>query len=332
MFNKKIIMITGGTGSFGTSCIEYLLKNYNLKKIIIFSRDENKQHILQKKYPNSNLRFIIGDVRDKDRLSMSMKDVNFVIHAAALKHVPIAEYNPIECIQTNVIGAQNIIHAAIERKVEKVIALSTDKATNPINLYGASKLAAEKLFIAAHSLTGKQKTFFGIVRYGNVLSSRGSVIPYFKEQIKKNNTVTVTDKKMTRFFISLPKSVEFVLNSFNYLNQGEVFVPKLHSLKITDLAKSLNDKVKLKFIGKRPGEKLDELLISKEENDNTYETKKFYVILSSTNILGRKQFLNKMKKKKFSFKKVDENFFYSSYNNKDFINSADKIRTIFKKL
>ena len=325
-------MITGGTGSFGTSCIDYLLKNYKLKKIIVYSRDENKQNILQKKYPNSNLRFIIGDVRDKDRLSMSMKDVNFVIHAAALKHVPIAEYNPIECIQTNIIGAQNIIHAAIERKVEKVIALSTDKATNPINLYGASKLAAEKLFIAAHSLTGRQKTFFGIVRYGNVLSSRGSVIPHFKEQIEKNNTVTITDSKMTRFFISLPDSVEFVLNSFKHLHQGEVFIPKLHSLKITELAKSLNSGVKLKFIGKRPGEKLDELLISKEENDNTYETKRFFVILSSTNLLGRKQFLDKMKKKKFNFKKVDNNFYYSSYNNKDFIDSAAKIKKVFKYL
>ena len=227
MFNNKTILITGGTGSFGQECTKFLLANYNLKKLIIYSRDENKQYLMAQKYNQKNVRYFIGDVRDYERVNMAMREVDYVIHAAALKHVPIAEYNPIECIKTNIYGAQNIIQAAINCKVKKIIALSTDKATNPINLYGASKLAAEKLFIAANSLVGFQNTKFSVVRYGNVIDSRGSVIPLFRKMInEKSNFLPVTDKRMTRFFLTLKDSVKFVVESFSLMNKVKFLYQK----------------------------------------------------------------------------------------------------------
>ena len=242
---NKTVLITGGTGSFGTAATEFLLKECNLKKLIIFSRDENKQFQMQNKFKDRKIRFFIGDIRDEDRLEMALKEVDYVIHAAALKQVPIAEYNPIESIQTNVIGAQNVISASIAAKVKKVLALSTDKATSPINLYGASKLAAEKLFIAANALVGFQETYFSVVRYGNVVNSRGSVIPLFEKLMKeRSNTFPITDENMTRFFITLPQAVKFVVKCFKTMKKGEVFIPKIPSFKIVDLAKALNPKVK----------------------------------------------------------------------------------------
>ena len=322
MFKNKTILITGGTGSFGQACIKFLVKNHNLKKIIIFSRDENKQYEMNKRFPQSNIRFFLGDIRDRERLTMAMKDVDYVIHAAALKHVPIGEYNPIEFIKTNVYGAQNIITAAIDAKVEKVLALSTDKATNPINLYGASKLAAEKLFIAANNMVGKQHTKFSVVRYGNVLSSRGSIVPLFINLIKqKNNIFPLTDEKMTRFFINLPEAIKFVLSCLQNMTRGEIFVPKMPSFKISDLAKTLNSKVKFKIIGIRPGEKLHEILISDNESRDTFESKNYYIIASK--ILD--QDYKKIKKK---FKKVRSDFIYQSNVNKDFYNNKNKIKNL----
>ncbi len=326
MFKNKTILITGGTGSFGQTCSKFLLGKYKLKKLIIFSRDENKQYLMAQKFKDENLRFFIGDVRDSKRVNIAMRDVDYVIHAAALKHVPIAEYNPIECIKTNVYGAENIINAAINCRVKKVIALSTDKATNPINLYGASKLAAEKLFTAANSLSGRQNTSFSVVRYGNVINSRGSVIPFFKNLIaEKSKYLPITHHDMTRFFLSLEDSVKFVINCFSIMQKGEVFVPKMSSLKICDLARVLSPKAKLKFIGIRPGEKIDEVLCSKEENHYLLEFKDFYVIFRD-----KKQMLNYNKKFKYVGKRVPKSFYYSSLNNVDLL-KINKIKAKFKK-
>ncbi len=325
MFKNKTILITGGTGSFGQTCSKFLLEKYKLKKLIIFSRDENKQYLMAQNFKHDNIRFFIGDVRDAGRVNIAMRDVDYVIHAAALKHVPIAEYNPIECIKTNIYGAENIINAAINCKVKKVIALSTDKATNPINLYGASKLAAEKLFTAANSLSGRQNTSFSVVRYGNVINSRGSVIPFFKKLIaEKSKFLPITHYDMTRFFLSLEDSVKFVLNCFSTMQKGEVFVPKMSSLKICDLARVLSPKAKLKLIGIRPGEKIDEVLCSKEENHYLLEFKDFYAIFRD-----KQQMLNYNKKFKNKGKRVPKSFFYSSLNNSDLLN-INKIRTKFK--
>ena len=310
MIDNKIILITGGTGSFGQECTRYLLQNFSPKKLIIFSRDELKQYEMQKKFKNKNLRFFIGDIRDKSRLVSALREVDYVIHAAALKHVPAAEYNPIECVRTNIMGAENLINAAIECKVKKVLALSTDKATNPINLYGATKLCAEKLFISANNMSGKLSTRFSVVRYGNVINSRGSVIPYFKDLIKKKKPITITDKEMTRFFISLNDSVKFVLKSLNQMKKGEVFIPKMPSLKIVDLAKSLSPSSKHIFIGMRPGEKLHELLSSLDESQNMIEFKDYFAVDPSI-------FKNNLDLKKG--KKVKRDFFYSSNTNKDFL-------------
>ena len=315
MINNKIILISGGTGSFGQECIKYLLENFSPKKLIIFSRDELKQYEMQKKFKNKNLRFFIGDIRDKSRLVSALRDVDYVIHAAALKHVPAAEYNPIECVRTNIMGAENLINAAIECNVKKVLALSTDKATNPINLYGATKLCAEKLFISANNMAGKLGTRFSVVRYGNVINSRGSVIPFFKDLIKKKKPITITDKEMTRFFISLNNSVKFVIKCLSEMRKGEVFIPKMPSLKIIDLAKSLSPNSKIKFIGMRPGEKLHELLSSVDEAQNMVEFKKYFIIKPSifkTNLNLKKS------------KKVKKNFYYSSNKNQEFL-SVDQI-------
>ncbi len=327
IFNNKTILITGGTGSFGTECTKYILKNFKVKKMIVYSRDENKQYLMEKEINHPKLRFFLGDVRDLERLNMAMREVDYVIHAAALKHVPIAEYNPIECIKTNVNGAQNIITASLQNKVKKVLALSTDKATNPINLYGASKLAAEKLFLAANALVGKKDLTFSVVRYGNVINSRGSVIPHFKELIQnKTSYFPITDRNMTRFFMKLEDSVKFVLRCFSEMRIGEVFVPKLYSFKITDLAKILSPGTKHKFVGIRPGEKLDEFLISLEENRNILEFKSHYVIFKD--LYDKKKFKRVFKNKGND---VSKDFYYSSNNNQQFLN-LKQIKKKFPKL
>ena len=277
MFNNKNILITGGTGSFGKKYTEILLKKYKPNKIIIFSRDELKQYEMSQRYNDKCMRYFIGDVRDAKRLEDAMQDVDYVIHAAALKHVPIAEYNPMECIKTNIDGAQNVIQAAIKNEVTKVIALSTDKASSPINLYGATKLASDKLFVAANNMVGKRKTRFSVVRYGNVVGSRGSVVPFFQKLINDGATeLPITDSAMTRFLITLEDGVNFVLNNFERMHGGEIFIPKIPSMKMIDLAISLAPNLPHKTIGIRPGEKMHEVMITAD--DRVVEFDNYYVI------------------------------------------------------
>lgn len=277
MFNNKNILITGGTGSFGKKYTEIILSEYKPNKIIIYSRDELKQYEMAQTFNDSCMRYFIGDVRDGKRLEDAMQDVDFVIHAAALKHVPVAEYNPMECIKTNIDGAQNVIDAAIKNEVEKVIALSTDKASSPINLYGATKLASDKLFVAANNMVGKRKTRFAVVRYGNVVGSRGSVVPFFKKLIDDGaEELPITDEAMTRFFITLEDGVNFVLNDFKRMHGGEIFIPKIPSMKMTELANSLAPDLPHKIIGIRPGEKMHEVMITSD--DRVIEFDSYYVI------------------------------------------------------
>ena len=277
MFNNKNILITGGTGSFGKKYTEKILENYKPNKIIIFSRDELKQYEMGQVYNDPCMRYFIGDVRDEDRVNEAMDRVDFVIHAAALKHVPVAEYNPMECIKTNITGAENVIRAAIKNEVEKVIALSTDKASGPINLYGATKLASDKLFVAANNIVGDRKTRFAVVRYGNVVGSRGSVVPFFKKLMADGATaLPITDENMTRFLITLEDGVNFVLNNFKRMHGGEIFIPKIPSMKMTELAKALAPNLPHKIIGIRPGEKMHEVMIT--ENDTIVEFSDYYVI------------------------------------------------------
>ncbi|MBV5278288.1 MAG: UDP-N-acetylglucosamine 4,6-dehydratase (inverting) [Campylobacteraceae bacterium] len=279
MFNGKNIFITGGTGSFGKKYTEILLKNYKPNKIIIFSRDELKQYEMAQQFTDPCMRFMIGDVRDLDRLKKAMYGVHYVIHAAALKHVPIAEYNPMECIKTNIYGAQNVIDAALECGVEKVIALSTDKAANPINLYGASKLASDKLFVAANNIRGLRQTQFSVVRYGNVLGSRGSVVPLFKKLIAQGvKELPITEEHMTRFWITLEQGVNFVLKNFSRMKGGEIFVPKIPSMTLLDLAKTMAPELGINIIGIRPGEKLHEVMVPKDDSHLTLEFHDHFII------------------------------------------------------
>jgi UDP-N-acetylglucosamine 4,6-dehydratase/5-epimerase len=279
MFNGKTVMITGGTGSFGKKYTQILLKNYKPKKIIIFSRDELKQYEMAQEFSDPCMRYFIGDVRDKDRLIKAMDGVDFVIHAAALKHVPIAEYNPMECIKTNINGAENVIDAALINGVSKVIALSTDKAASPINLYGATKLVSDKLFVAANNIKGSKKTIFSVVRYGNVVGSRGSVVPLFKKLIDSGVAeLPITDERMTRFWITLTHGVEFVLKNFARMQGGEIFIPKIPSMKITDLGLAMAPNLPLKFVGIRPGEKLHEVMIPKDDSHLSIEFDDHFVI------------------------------------------------------
>ena len=304
---SKSILITGGTGSFGKKFVELNLKNF--KKIIVFSRDELKQYEMEKKFDlkkHKNLRFFLGDIRDKDRLKYAFKDIDIVLHAAALKQVPRAEYNPIEYIKTNVLGAQNIIECTLETNVEKVVALSTDKAVSPINLYGATKLCSDKLFIAANNIKGKSKKSFSVLRYGNVTMSRGSVIPFFLDN--KSDTYEVTDANMTRFCITLKQSIIAAKWAINNSKGGEIFIPKSPSYKILDVIKAINKKAKVKIIGIRPGEKLFEELISLNDNDNVYDVGNFFII-------SKKEIKN--------FKKTAKNFSYTSENNPDFFSVID---------
>ena len=279
MFHNKSILITGGTGSFGKQCVETLLNHHQPKKIIVYSRDELKQYEMAQKFDSPIMRYFIGDVRDEQRLAMAMREVDYVIHAAALKHIPVAEYNPMECIKTNINGADNVINVALEQGVEKVIALSTDKAVNPINLYGATKLAADKLFVAANNLAGDRKTRFSVVRYGNVLGSRGSVVPFFQKLIQEGATeIPITDPRMTRFWITINQGIDFVLKNFTRMQGGEIFVPKIPSMKMTDMAEALAPGVPHKIVGIRPGEKLHEVMCPVESSHLTLEFDDHYVI------------------------------------------------------
>lgn len=279
MFNDKSILITGATGSFGKQFVKTLLNQFQPRKVIVYSRDELKQYEMAQEFKAPVMRYFIGDVRDRERLRLAMRDVDYVVHAAALKQIPTAEYNPMECIKTNINGANNIIDVAIEQKVEKVIALSTDKAVHPINLYGATKLAADKLFIAANNIVGELKTRFSVVRYGNVVGSRGSVVPFFQKLIReKVSELPITDPRMTRFWITLQHGVDLVLKSFERMQGGEIFVPKIPSMKITDLADALAPGVPTRIIGIRPGEKLHEAMFSAESSNLAVEFKDHYVI------------------------------------------------------
>ncbi|MGJ3493151.1 UDP-N-acetylglucosamine 4,6-dehydratase (inverting) [Piscirickettsia salmonis] len=279
MFENKTVFVTGGTGSFGKKCIAMLLKLWKPRKIIVYSRDELKQFDMQQEFSQECMRYFIGDVRDGDRLARAMVGVDYVIHAAAMKQVPASEYNPMECIKTNIDGAQNVIKAAIDNKVKKVIALSTDKAANPINLYGATKLASDKLFVAANNMVGDGPTRFAVVRYGNVVGSRGSVVPFFKKLIEQGVTeLPITHEKMTRFLITLEDGVNFVFKNFERMHGGEIFVPKIPSMYMTELATALAPNLKQKIIGIRPGEKLHETMCPADDSHLTLEFDKHFVI------------------------------------------------------
>ncbi|MGQ9569767.1 MAG: UDP-N-acetylglucosamine 4,6-dehydratase (inverting) [Thermodesulfovibrionales bacterium] len=280
MLDGKSILITGGTGSFGKKCTEIILKRYKPRRLIIFSRDELKQLEMSELFPFSKypcIRYFLGDVRDPERMQRAFNDVDYIIHAAALKQVPAAEYNPFEAVKTNIIGAQNIIDVAIDRKVKRVIALSTDKAANPVNLYGATKLCSDKLFIAGNSYVGKKDTIFSIVRYGNVVGSRGSVIPFFLKQ-RKYGVLPITEPRMTRFLLTLEQAVNFVLECLENMVGGELFVPKLPSMNIMDLAKAIGPECRIEIVGIRPGEKLHEIMIPRDEARKTLEFDSHYII------------------------------------------------------
>jgi UDP-N-acetylglucosamine 4,6-dehydratase len=282
MFTDKSILITGGTGSFGKQYTKTILDRYKPKRIVIYSRDELKQFEMQQTYNDPCMRYFIGDVRDKERMTMAMRGIDYVIHAAALKQVPAAEYNPTECIRTNINGAENVIHAALENNVHKVIALSTDKAANPINLYGATKLCSDKLFVAANNIAGGRNTRFAVVRYGNVVGSRGSVVPFFEKLIADGaDHLPITDANMSRFWISLQDGVDFVLKNFERMQGGEIFVPKIPSIWITDLARSMAPDLQQKVIGIRPGEKLHEIMCPADDSHLTMEFDDHFVITPS---------------------------------------------------
>ena len=285
MFTGKIIMITGGTGSFGRRFIEIMLKKYRPEKIIVYSRDELKQFEMKQVLDYPIMRYFIGDVRDQRRLELAMKKVDYVVHAAALKQVPTAEYNPMECIKTNIMGAQNVIDAALNCNVKKVIALSTDKAANPINLYGATKLCSDKLFIASNNVVGYGRTEFSVVRYGNVIGSRGSVVPFFKKLLAEGaDYIPITDERMTRFWLKLDDAVNFVFRSFQRMQGGETFVPKIPSMRILDLARAIAPNLPTKIVGVRPGEKLHEIMCPVDLYHETLEFSDHYVIKPSIDI------------------------------------------------
>lgn len=322
MFNGKNILITGGTGSFGKKYTKILLEKYTPNKIIIYSRDELKQYEMAQEYNDKCMRYFIGDVRDEARLKKATKDVDFIIHAAALKHVPIAEYNPMECIKTNINGAQNVIDAAIENGVSKVIALSTDKAANPVNLYGATKLASDKLFVAANNLVGTQDTKFSVVRYGNVVGSRGSVVPFFKKLINEGvKELPITDEKMTRFFITLEDGVNFVLKNFERMQGGEIFIPKIPSMKIVDMAKAIAPNLPHEIIGIRPGEKLHEIMCPADDSHLTLEFEDHYVIKPTIHFTTRMDYQKNLLGE--VGKPVAQGFEYNSGNNTQWLSSEE---------
>jgi len=311
--NDKSVMVTGGTGSFGKHFVKTVIEKYRPRRLIIFSRDELKQFEMQQDFPMERypfMRYFIGDVRDRDRLELAMRDVDYVIHAAAMKQVPTAEYNPFECIRTNVFGAENIVYAALRRDVRKVVALSTDKAANPVNLYGASKLASDKIFVAANNLSGADGTRFSVVRYGNVVGSRGSVVPFFQKLVEDGApNLPITDERMTRFWITLSQGVNFVLSSMEMTRGGEIFVPKIASTTIVDLASLLGPNVSQKVVGIRPGEKLHETMIPADDSRWTVEMEDRFVILASFAAAAREAYLHR------GARPVAEGFAYSSDSN-----------------
>lgn len=315
MINNSSILITGGTGSFGHAFIPLTLAKYSPKKLVIFSRDEMKQWEMAKLYgKDERVRFFIGDVRDKDRLYRALDGIDYVVHAAATKIVPTAEYNPFECVKTNINGAMNLIDACIDKGVKRVVALSTDKASSPVNLYGATKLASDKLFIAGNSYSGGRQTRFAVVRYGNVMGSRGSVIPFFMS-IKDGGVLPITDPRMTRFMISLEQGVELVWHAFDDMVGGEIYVKKIPSMKLIDLARVIAPDAKLEIVGIRPGEKLHEQMISEEDSFYTYEYPDHFKILPAINNWGTCE--NRIK----SGKKVSEGFSYTSNNNSEWMSN-----------
>ncbi len=318
VFNDKTILITGGTGSFGKKFIEIVLKKYRPKKVIVYSRDELKQFEMQQSFDDDCLRYFIGDVRDEARLCHAMYKADYVVHAAALKQVPTAEYNPMECIKTNVNGAQNVINAAIECGAKKVIALSTDKAANPINLYGATKLCSDKLFTAANNMVGDRGTRFSVVRYGNVVGSRGSVVPFFKKLVADGaEALPITDVRMTRFWLKLEDGVEFVLKNFQRMQGGEIFIPKIPSMRIMDLAKAIAPDLSTKIIGIRPGEKLHEVMCPADLYYETLEFDDHYVIMPSTRFWGDVDYTVNMLGEKGQ--PVPDGFEYNSGSNPHFL-------------
>ncbi len=318
--DDKRVLITGGTGSFGQHFVKTILDNFNLRSLVIFSRDELKQYEMKNRlssHPKSNcMRFFIGDVRDRNRMEMAMREVDYVIHAAALKQITTAEYNPFECIHTNVIGAENVVNAALKAGVKKVIALSTDKAVSPINLYGASKLASDKIFVAANHLSGSVGTRFSVVRYGNVVGSRGSVIPYFQSLIDDGaKSLPITDERMTRFWITLQHGVDFVLSSLEMMHGGEIFIPKIPSMKVTDLATAMAPELKHNIIGIRPGEKLHEQMITEDDASTTLESDDRYIIEPAFALWDREPYADD------GAVRVSERFIYASNTNTDWLDS-----------
>ena len=325
MLNNKSILITGGTGSLGKALVKRILNDYpEVNRLVVFSRDEQKQFQMSQEFPDTKfqaIRYFIGDIRDYERLKRAVRKIDYVIHAAAMKHVPIAEYNPMECVKTNVLGAENIINACLESNVKSVVALSTDKAAAPINLYGATKLTSDKLFIAANNIRGRNDIKFSVVRYGNVMGSNGSVIPFFLKK-KSEGVLPITDSDMTRFNITLDEGVDMVLHALENAEGGEIFVPKIPSYKITDLATAICDKCEQKIIGVRSGEKIHEEMITSSDSYNTYDLGKYFVILPQNPVFNIESFIRDNKAKK-----VRQGFSYNSGQNKHFL-TIDELRIL----
>jgi len=329
MLNNKSILITGGTGSLGKALVKRILKDYpEVKRLVVFSRDEQKQFQMSQEFPDTkfqSIRYFIGDVRDYERVKRALRKIDYVIHAAAMKHVPIAEYNPMECIKTNVLGAENIINACLETDVKSVVALSTDKAAAPINLYGATKLTSDKLFIAANNIRGRNDIRFSVVRYGNVMGSNGSVIPFFIKK-KSEGVLPITDSNMTRFNITLDQGVDMVLHALENAQGGEIFVPKIPSYKITNLATAICDKCEQKIVGVRSGEKIHEEMITSSDSYNTYDLGKYFVILPQIPVFNIESFIRDEKAKK-----VKPGFSYNSGHNEYFL-TVDELKILIDNL
>lgn len=329
LVDSKTILITGGTGSFGKKFVEILLKEHNPKKVIIYSRDELKQYEMAQVFNDKRMRYFIGDVRDKNRLQTALNGVDICIHAAALKHVPIAEYNPMECIKTNIDGASNVISACLSNNVKHIIALSTDKAANPINLYGATKLCSDKLFITANNIKGSKDSKFSVVRYGNVVGSRGSVIPFFQKLIEQGcKELPITDVRMSRFFITLEDGVKFVLNNLERMHGGEIFIPKIPSVKITQLALALAPNLPHHIIGIRPGEKLHEVMVPRDDSHLCIEFEHFFIITPTINFQTPINYSKTLKGEQGS--SVESGFEYSSEKNTWWLNDAEILKIIKK--
>ena len=322
------VLITGATGSFGRACVKYLIEHVKPRRLVVFSRDELKQFEMQQQFDYPGMRYFLGDIRDQPRISRALEGVDYVIHAAAVKQVPALEYNPEEAIKTNILGSKNVINAALDAGVKKVVALSTDKAALPINLYGATKLVADKLFISANNIKGTRSTQFSVVRYGNVLGSRGSVVPFFRSLLKKGEKeLPITDENMTRFSLTIEEGVEFVLKSFERMYGGELFVPKIPSLKITDVARALDPNIELNFVGVRPGEKLHEVLVPADVSHRTVEFKDFYTIKPSMSFQEVSDYSTSVLGEKGA--DVEPGFEYRSDNNPNFL-SIEELKSLFE--